>query len=327
MMTNNHHDNQFEYILSLIHEAKKRVFQNVNATQIILYWQIGEYVYDRLSKAEWGTNTIQKLADFLQQKDPQLTNFSKRGLYRMQQFFQAYPDKQFVSAMPTQISWTHHLEILSATKSQEEREYYLKLSIKDRLTSRELRRQLKSAHFERSIIADKLLPSSFDNYPKDVMGVFKDSYALEFLKLPDDHSENDLQKALVKNLKSFILELGSDFTFVAEEYRLQIDMEDFYIDLLFYHRELCCLVAFELKIEKFSPSHLGQLNFYLEALDQDIKKPHENPSIGILLCKTKSKTVVEYALNRNVSPALVIDYSTKLIDKKILQAKVEELFA
>jgi predicted nuclease of restriction endonuclease-like (RecB) superfamily len=327
MMTNNHHDNQFEYILSLIHEAKHRVYQNINATQIILYWQIGEYVYDRLSKAEWGTNTIQKLADYLQQKDPQLTNFSKRGLYRMQQFFQAYPDKQFVSAMPTQISWTHHLEILSATKSQEEREYYLKLSIKDRLTSRELRRQLKSAHFERSIIADKLLPSSFDNYPKDVMGVFKDSYALEFLKLPDNHSENDLQKALVKNLKSFILELGSDFTFVAEEYRLQIDMEDFYIDLLFYHRELCCLVAFELKIEKFSPSHLGQLNFYLEALDQDIKKPHENPSIGILLCKTKSKTVVEYALNRNVSPALVIDYSTKLIDKKILQAKVEELFA
>lgn len=139
-MTNNHHDNQFEYILSLIHEAKNRVFQNVNATQIILYWQIGEYVYERLSKAEWGTNTIQKLADYLQQKDPLLTNFSKRGLYRMQQFFQAYPNKQFVSAMPTQISWTHHLEILSATKSQEEREYYIKLSIKDRLTSRDLRR-------------------------------------------------------------------------------------------------------------------------------------------------------------------------------------------
>jgi DUF1016 N-terminal domain len=114
MMTNNHHDNQFEYILSLIHEAKHRVYQNVNATQIILYWQIVEYVYERLSKAEWGTNTIQKLADFLQQKDPQLTNFSKRGLYRMQQFFQAYPDKQFVSTVSTQISWSHHLEILRA---------------------------------------------------------------------------------------------------------------------------------------------------------------------------------------------------------------------
>ena len=326
-MTNNQNDNQFEYILSLIHEAKSRVYQSVNATQIILYWQIGEYVHERLFKAEWGTNTIQKLAGYLKQKDPLLTNFSKRGLYRMQQFFQAYPDKQFVSTLSTQISWSHHLEILSATKSTEEREYYLKLTLKDRLNVHNLRRQLKSAHFERSIIADKLLPSSFENYPKDVMGVFKDSYALEFLKLPDSHSENDLQKALVKNLKSFILELGSDFTFVAEEYRLQIDMEDFYIDLLFYHRELCCLVAFELKIEKFSPSHLGQLNFYLEALDQDIKKPHENPSIGILLCKTKSKTVVEYALNRNVSPALVIDYSTKLIDKKILQAKVEELFS
>ena len=326
-MPNNQNNSEFEHILSLIYEAKSRAYQSVNATQIVLYWQIGEYVHERMSKSIWGTHTIQKLADYLQQKDPILTNFSKRGLYRMQQFFQAYPDKQFVSAMSTQISWTHHLEILSSTKSREEREFYIKLSIKDRLTHRELRRQLKTAHFERSIIADKLLPTSFDNYPKDVMGVFKDSYALEFLKLPDNHSENDLQKALIKNLKTFILELGSDFTFVAEEYRLQIDLEDFYIDLLFYHRELCCLVAFELKIEKFSPSHLGQLNFYLEALDRNIKKNHENPSIGILLCKTKSKTVVEYALNRNVSPALVVDYSTKLIDKKILQTKVEELFS
>lgn len=326
-MINNQEDSQFEYILSLIHDAKNRVYQSVNHTQIMLYWQIGGYVFERLSKAEWGTNTIQNLAVYLQKKDPLLTNFTKRGLYRMQQFFIAYPEKEFVSALPTQISWTHHLEILSGTKSYEEKEYYMRLTIKDRLNHRDLRRQLKSGHFERSIIADKLLPSSFDNYPKDVIGVFKDSYSLEFLKLPEEHSEDDLKKSLVKNLKSFILELGSDFTFVGEEFRLQIDMEDFYIDLLFYHRELCCLVAFELKIEKFSPSHLGQLNFYLEALDQDIKKPHENPSIGILLCKTKSKTVVEYALNRNVSPALVIDYSSKLIDKQLLQTKVQELFS
>ncbi len=326
-MTNNQEDNQFEYILSLIHDAKNRVYQSVNHTQIMLYWQIGGYVFERLSKAEWGAKTVQHLADYLQKKDPLLTNFTKRGLYRMQQFFIAYPEKEFVSTLSTQISWSHHLEILSGTKSVQEREYYIKLSIKDRLNVHHLRRQLKSGHFERSIIADKLLPSSFDNYPKDVTGVFKDSYSLEFLKLPEEHSENDLKKSLVKNLKSFILELGSDFTFVGEEFRLQIDMEDFYIDLLFYHRELCCLVAFELKIEKFSPSHLGQLNFYLEALDQDIKKPHENPSIGILLCKTKSKTVVEYTLNRNVSPALVIDYSSKLIDKQVLQAKVQELFS
>ena len=326
-MTDNQNNTQFEYIFSLISQAKNRVYQSVNHTQILLYWELGEYVHQRLKNAEWGNKTVQNLADYLQKKDPLLTNFTKRGLYRMQQFFEAYPDKEFVSALPTQISWTHNLEILSSTKTREEREYYVKLSVRDRLSSRELRRQLKSAHFERSIIADKLLPTSFNDYPKDVTGVFRDSYTLEFLKLPEIHSENDLQKALVKNLKSFILELGSDFTFVAEEFRLQIDLEDFYIDLLFYHRELCCLVAFELKIEKFSPSHLGQLNFYLEALDQDIKKPHENPSIGILLCKTKSKTVVEYALNRNVSPALVIDYSTKLIDKKMLQTKIQELFA
>ncbi|WP_435354279.1 PDDEXK nuclease domain-containing protein [Emticicia sp. SJ17W-69] len=325
-MSDNQNNTQFDYILALIQEAKNRVYQTANHTQILLYWHIGEYVHQRLEKAEWGNQTVEKLADYIQQKDPLLTNFTKRGLYRMRQFYEAYPDNEFVSTLSTQISWSHHLEILSATKSLEEREFYIRLVLKDRLNIKNLRRQLKTALFERSIIADKLLPTSLQTYPKDVTGVFKDSYVLEFMKLPENHSEKDLQKALIKNLKTFIMELGSDFSFVGEEFRLQIDMEDFYIDLLFYHRELCCLVAFELKIEKFSPSHLGQLNFYLEALDKEIKKPHENPSIGILLCKTKSKTVVEYALNRNVSPALVIDYSTKLIDKQLLQAKVQELF-
>ncbi len=325
-MNDNLHISQFEYILALIQEAKNKVYQSANQTQILLYWKIGEYVNKRLDGSEWGTKTVENLADFIRSKDPSLTNFTKRGLYRMRQFYETYPDFEFVSTASTQISWSHHLEILSSTKTQEERQYYINLTLKERLNVHELRRQLQSAHFERSIIADKLLPISFDNYPKDVIGIFKDSYVLEFLKLPESHSEDDLQKALVKNFKTFILELGSDFSFISEEFRLQVDTEDFYIDLLFFHRELCCLVAFELKIDKFTPAYLGQLNFYLEALDREVKKPHENPSIGILLCRTQNKTVVEYALNRNISPALVAEYSTKLIDKQVLQNKVQELF-
>ncbi|MEZ0453570.1 PDDEXK nuclease domain-containing protein [Sphingobacterium thalpophilum] len=155
---------------------------------------------------------------------------------------------------------------------------------------------------------------------------FKDSYVFEFLNLPEPHSESDLQKGLIKQMKNFILELGRDFLFIDEEYKVQVGNSDFYIDLLFYHRGLQCLVAFELKAEKFKPEHLGQINFYLEALDRDVRKPNENPSIGILLCKGKDSEVVEYALSRSISPALVSDYQTQLPDKKLLQQKLHELF-
>jgi len=156
---------------------------------------------------------------------------------------------------------------------------------------------------------------------------FKDSYVFEFLNLPPDHTENQLQKALISQMKDFILELGRDFVFMAEEYRLQVGNSDFELDLLFYHRDLQCLVAIELKTEKFKPDHLGQLNFYLEALDRDVKKPHEKPSIGILLCKDQDSQVVKYALNRSLSPAVVAAYETQLPDKKLLQKKLHELIA
>jgi hypothetical protein len=156
--------------------------------------------------------------------------------------------------------------------------------------------------------------------------IFRDSYSLDFLGLPDDHSETDLRKGIVRSLKNFIIEFGRDFSFVGEEYRLQVGMKDFFLDLLFYHRELRCLVAFELKIDEFKPEYLGKLSFYLEALDRDVKKPHENASIGIILCKGKDDEVVEYSLSRTLSPAAIADYTTKLPDKKLLQEKLHEFF-
>jgi RecB family endonuclease NucS len=153
-----------------------------------------------------------------------------------------------------------------------------------------------------------------------------DSYILEFLNLPESHSESDLQNGLIKQMKKFILELGKDFLFIDEEYKVQVGNSDFYIDLLFYHRGLQCLVAFELKSDKFKPEHLGQLNFYLEALDRDVKKPKENPSIGVLLCKDKDSEVVEYALSRSLSPTMIAEYKMQLPDKKLLQQKLRELF-
>jgi RecB family endonuclease NucS len=161
---------------------------------------------------------------------------------------------------------------------------------------------------------------------KDISNAFKDSYVFEFLNLPDPHSESDLQRGLVSQMKNFILELGKDFLFIGEEYKLQVGNSDFYIDLLFYHRGLQCLLAFELKADKFKPEHLGQLNFYLEALDRDVKKPNENPSIGVLLCKDKDSEVVEYALSRSLSPTMVLEYTTQLPNKTLLQQKLHELF-
>jgi RecB family endonuclease NucS len=155
---------------------------------------------------------------------------------------------------------------------------------------------------------------------------FKDSYVFEFLNLSEPHSESDLQHGLITQMKNFILELGKDFLFIGQEYKIQVGNSDFFIDILFYHRGLQCLVAFELKADKFKPEHLGQLNFYLEALDRDVKKPNENPSIGILLCKDKDKEVVEYALSRSLSPTMVSEYKTQLPDRQVLQQKLHELF-
>ena len=176
------------------------------------------------------------------------------------------------------------------------------------------------------MLGNQKQPPAIKELKQDISNVFKDSYVFEFLNIPESHSEGALQKALVAQMKSFILELGRDFLFVGQEYRLQVGNSDFFIDLLFYHRGLQCLVAFELKADKFKPEHLGQLNFYLEALDRDVKKDNENPSIGILLCKDKDSEVVEYALSRNLSPALVAEYKTQLPDKELLQQKLHLLF-
>jgi predicted nuclease of restriction endonuclease-like (RecB) superfamily len=234
--------------------------------------------------------------------------------------------------------------MILAMSRQEEREFYLKLCVQERYTKRELERQISSSLFERTMISKKKLAttklsplvteiSRLNDNSKlsplvtelDLIGSFKDSYVFEFLNLPPDYDENQLQKALISQMKDFILELGRDFVFMAEEYRLQVGNSDFEVDLLFYHRDLQCLVAIELKTEKFKPEYLGQLDFYLEALDRDVKKTHEKPSIGILLCKDQDSEVVKYALNRSLSPALVAAYETQLPDKKLLQQKLHEL--
>lgn len=352
----------FEHILTLIQDARSRAYSKANSELVLLYFNVGRIVSEKVLAGNWGENTVQQLADYIHLKAPNLSGFNRRGLYRMKQFFELYTPEsaifklwieslfpkinqtesesekvstaltplqtvegqcnKFVSTVLTQIQWSSHLHIMSKTKTAEETLFYLLHTITQKLSVRELERQLNTATFERTMLSNKLISSTTSGFPKDL---FKDPYMFEFLDLPDGHTEKDLEKAITINLQKFILEVGKGFTYMGNQYRLQVGNKDYYTDLLFYHRDLQCLVLFELKMGDFEPEYLGKLNFYLEALDRDVKKSHEKQSVGVLLSKGKDNEVVEYAMARNTSPSVIADYETKLIDRKLLAEKLHQL--
>jgi predicted nuclease of restriction endonuclease-like (RecB) superfamily len=253
----------FDEVLRLIDAARTRALTAVNHELVGLYWQIGEYISRKLESAAWGESVVEQLADHIALAQPDLKGFTRRNLFRMRQFYETYAADEKVSPLVTQLPWTHNLLILSGAKRAEEREFYLQMALRERWTKRELERQINGALFERVVLSPaKVSPLAAQLHP-DAASVFKDTYLLDFLSLPAVHSEDDLQRALVANLRQFLLELGTDFAFVGERYRLEVGGRDFFVDLLFYHRGLTCLVAFELKVEQFEPADLGQLQFYL----------------------------------------------------------------
>lgn len=325
-MKNKPTHNDFLPVINRIQQAQNKVYQQINSELVNLYWDIGKYLSEKVNAGKWGDGIIKQLADYIQKQYPNLKGFTKRGLYRMKQFYETYKDLETVSPLLTQLSWSNHLAILTKCKSIEEKQFYLLLSAKEKWSFRELNRQIETGIFERTMLSKQNVSTVLTQLQSTVSQIFKDTYVFEFLDLPDNYTEKDLQKNLLENLKKFMLELGGHFTFVGQEYRVQVGMHDYYIDLLFFHRELKSLVAIELKTTEFKPEYLGQLNFYLEALDTDVKLSDENPSIGILLCKSKDTEVVEFALRRNISPALIAEYETKLVDKKILQQKLHEFY-
>lgn len=319
-------DTGFAEIVDLIVATRQRAVQTVNATLIDLYWQVGAIISRKIAAAEWGDGVVAQLAEHIARTQPGLRGFTRRNLFRMRQFYEAYRDDEIVSALLTQLPWTHHLIILSQSKRDEERDFYLRTAIREKWSKRDLERQFKAALFERAVLSPaKVSPLVTQIHPQ-ALNVFRDAYLVEFLALPEAHSELDLHRGLLNRLKDFLIELGRDFCFVGSEFPLQVGKRDFALDLLFFHRGLNCLVAIELKVGRFEPEYLGKLGFYLEALDRDVKKPHENPAIGVLLCASKDDEVVEYALSRSLSPALIAEYQTQLPDKKLLQAKLHEFY-
>jgi predicted nuclease of restriction endonuclease-like (RecB) superfamily len=364
----------FEQIARMIVDARNRAFYKVNEELVLLYFNVGKILAEKVSQGNWGDKTVDELAKYIETKLPEMRGFNRRGLFRMKQFYETYSNPElvstlltlienpnqnkivspvvtllqqsnnkdniivsplvtllqteeqllnkFVSGLLAQVSWTNHLLIMSKAKSLEEKLFYLNQSITEKLSKRELERQLNSAVYERTMLSVKTVSALPTQFPSEL---FKDPYIFEFLDLPEGHSEKDLEKAIIKNLQKFILEIGKGFTYMGNQFRLQVGNKDYHTDLLFYHRDLQSLVMFELKIQEFEPEFLGKLNFYLEALDRDVKRPHENASIGILLCKGKDNEVVEYSMARNTSPAMIADYETKLIPRNVLANKLHQL--
>ena len=315
-------NNTFSEITEIIEQARSNAYRKVNEELILMYQRVGKFLSEKSEEANYGDGYIDSLADYIQNQFPGIKGFNRRGLYRMKQFYETYAGNEKVSALLTQLSWTNHLLIMSGSKSDEEREFYIRLAIKERYSSRQLERQIDSGYYERYMLSrDKLLPEAI----KSEQNPFLDSYVVEFLDLPDTFHENDFRRALVRGMRDFILELGKDFTFVGEEYPIQVGGEDYRIDLLFFHRSLRCLVAIELKVGKFKPEYVSKMDFYLEGLDRQIKKQDENPSVGLILCASKDDEVVEYAMSRTLSPMMVAQYQLQLPDKDILRKKLQEL--
>lgn len=287
------------------------------------------FFFDLQQNSNYEDKITTKASDFLKNNYPNIKGFTKRNIERMIKFYKSYKDDEIATPLLTQLSWSSNLLILSNTKTKEERHFYLKLAVKENYSVRELNRQIHSLYYQRYMLSGGNIPKSNtkiineeNDFPKTRI---LDTYSLEFLDLPNEFSEKDLKTSIIKNLKAFILEIGKDFTFIGDEYRIQVGNHDYFIDLLFYSRQLSCLVAFELKLGEFMPEYTGKMNLYLEALDRNVKRKNENPSVGIILCTSKDKDVVEYSMSKNMSQTMIAEYKLKLIDKKMLENKLKEV--
>jgi predicted nuclease of restriction endonuclease-like (RecB) superfamily len=339
-----HTQGDFEHIVHLISDTRNRVYAKVNEELVILYFNVGKIVSEKVNAGVWGQGTVDGLADYIGEKLPGFSGFNRRSLYRMKQFYESWcPDSacfllyqnappgtpvfQFVSPPATQlqptekqhidflrntlskISWSNHLEVISGTKNASEKLFYLLKSAEDNWSKLELRRQMQSKMYWRWLNAHVTVPAQNRLLPP---GLFRDPYLFEFLNLKGDYSEQELEQAILKNLQQFILEIGKAYTYVGNQVRLRAGIREYKTDLLFFHRDLKCLVLFELKTEPFQPEMLGKINFYLEALDEQVRRPGENQSMGILLCRGKDPQVVNYATARNGTPAFVAEYHTRI---------------
>ncbi|MBF6612285.1 MAG: DUF1016 family protein [Chloroflexi bacterium] len=290
-------------------QAQYQALKAVNKELIELYWDVGRIIVEKQAELGWGKSVVDKLARDLQLEFPGVRGFSAQNLWRMRQFYETYGGSANLSALLREISWTHHLEILGC-KSSEEREFYLKMTRKHGWSYRVLSHHIDSKAYERWLLGQTNFDTTLADPLKDRAKLtVRDDYNFDFLELAEPHLERELEEELVSNITRFLGELGGYFAFVGRQYRLEIEDKEFFLDLLFYNRELQCLMAIELKTGEFQPEYGSKMNFYLSALDDRVKLPHENPSIGIIICKSKQRTIVEYTLRDMHKPIAVATYN------------------
>jgi predicted nuclease of restriction endonuclease-like (RecB) superfamily len=301
-----------------IRSAQYDALKAVNKGLIALYWDIGHMIVDRQKDEGWGKSVVQKLADDLQKDFPGIHGFSAQNLWYMRQLFLEYSGKPKLQPLVGEISWTKNLVIMGSCKDDLEREFYIRMTKKFGWSKNVLIHQIENQSYEKTLLGqtnfDKTLPEHIRAQAKLAV---KDEYTFDFLELGEEHSERELERALIGKIEHFLREMGGAFAFLGSQYRLEVSDKEYFIDLLLYHRRLKCLVAVELKITEFQPEHAGKMQFYLAALDDFVRLPDENPSIGIILCKTKDRVIVEYALRYADKPIGVAEYQ---IVKKLPKA-------
>lgn len=284
----------------------------VNTTLINLYWGIGQEIYNQQKEKGWGKSIVEVLAKELKREFPDVKGFSASNLWRMRNFYVIYSDIENLAPLVREISWTKNVAIMEKCKDSLEREFYIKMTKKYGWTKDILINNIENKAYEKYLLNqtnfDETLPKK---YIKQAKLAIKDEYVFDFMELSEQHSERELEQSLINNMRNFLEEMGGNFTFMGSQYHINVGGDDFYIDLLLYHRALKSLVAIELKIGDFKPEFIGKLQFYLTALDRQVKLKHENPSIGIIVCKSKNRTVVEYALNNSNKPIGVATYQMR----------------
>lgn len=292
-----------------IRSAQYEALKTVNKELISLYWDIGKMIVERQKGDTWGKAVVEKLAQDLQKEYAGMQGFSARNIWRMRDFYLSYRDIPKLPPLVAEIAWTHNTIIMEKCKDALEREFYIRMTRKFGWTKNVLIHQIENQSYEKTLLNktnfNKTVPEKIRNQAKLAV---KDEYTFDFLELGEEHSEKELERAILSKMERFLKEMDGLFTFVGSQYRLEVDGEEFFIDLLLFHRKLKCLVAIELKIGKFLPEYVGKMQFYLAALDDRIKLEDENPSIGIILCKDKSKTIVEYTLRDSKKPIGISTY-------------------
>ncbi len=309
-MSNNDYQVFLTDVKERIKQAQYQAFKKVNSELVNLYWDLGQLIVAKQEALGWGKSVVEQLSKDLQMAFPSNSGFSTTNLWRCRNFYSTYKENLNLPAMLGEIGWTHNITILEQCKDNLEREFYLLHVRKFGWTYRVLTHQIENKTYEKYLLNqtnfDQILP---DDYKHQALLAIKDHYTYDFLELTGEHSEQQLEEALVRNIRAFLMEMGNEFTFVGNQHRLIIEDDEFFIDLLLYHRRLQCLVAIDLKIGAFKAEYKGKMELYLTTLNRQVKMPHEQDSIGIIICKSKNKTVVEYSLSNAVHPIGVATYS------------------